>query len=188
MVNFICELSKMNLKTLLVLAVSVSLCQGQCSDWGGANDNGLISRSRINEIFGANPLIINSLQGYIYPQNKLDKICVYEVRAPNGYCIDYSISSFAIFHTATLSIIDGIDVFGGSYIDNLTTQIMTINPTDVRSTTTNVMGVVAAANAPLSSSQTGAGFSFGLHFKIRKCTDDVTAVHELQLIESPLYN
>ena len=178
----------MQFEILLVLAMAAPLCKAQCSSWGGsASSDGLVSRTRINEIFRANPLIINSLEGYIYPLNKFNQLCVYEVQAPEGYCIDYVTSLFSIVNGATFSVIDGNGVFGGSYIETVTSQIMTANVPIARSTTTNVMGVVVAANAPLSSSQTGAGFTLGLHFKVRKCTEAATGRQSLLSIGTPAY-
>ena len=182
----------MYLKLFLVLALTTSLCLGQCSRWARDSDSDTVSRERINSVFGANPLTITSFQGYIYPTLKTDQICLYEVQAPDGYCIDYTITSlFITTHgNATASVIDGSGVFGGTYIETRTAAFIhggAYSGMSVGHTTSNVMGVIVASSAPLSSVDGGSTFTFSLHFKIRKCNEAVTPFADLMAITTPEY-
>ena len=103
------------------------MSQGQCYPWGGPDIINIISKPRINELFDASPKTIDSIEGYIKTATRQNSICVYDVRAPDGYCIDYLIPFFnplpLPFGSATLSIIDGKGVFGGTYRETFTEVI-----------------------------------------------------------------
>ena len=178
---------------LLVSITIIQLCSGQCSPWD--NTEVLVSNDGLSALFNANPMTLTNLQGKIELFRPIfEEICVYEVQAPEGYCVDYNIPSllfisspfYPINSTITLSIIDGSGVFGGNYLATFNDFFTTSAPVDpdvVFYSKTNRLGVVISAGSLVGDLPPNViDLSFFSCYKVRKCTASPALANEICLV------
>lgn len=174
----------------LVAAIGfwLGLCRGQCIDIGVAA--GIAVNDFIPELFFPDPLKYTAASDQFLspgqslgipgaipafsasaPPREAFYICLWAIEAPTGYVVDATVVKDAMFNgqcgtRCSLSFIDGIGVFGGTYKDSTDFT----GTADVHFTSsTNYLAVAFFGYAPIDTEMGGAGnLAFAVTYTTRQ--------------------